>query len=80
LKKLPKNHKMFLFVHSFFIFFMYNINHTGREKGVFQMAKKQLVDLVNRLKKSGIKVSFSKPRSKTLILINQNKNLSSSAN
>ncbi|KAF0822883.1 MULTISPECIES: hypothetical protein [Bacillaceae] len=44
------------------------------------MAKKQLVDLVNRLKKSGIKVSFSKPRSKTLILINQNKNLSSSAN
>ncbi|CAM3640639.1 MULTISPECIES: hypothetical protein [Cytobacillus] len=44
------------------------------------MAKKQLVDLVNRLKQSGIKVSFSKPRSKTLILINQNKNLSSSTN
>ncbi|MDQ0268440.1 hypothetical protein [Cytobacillus purgationiresistens] len=27
------------------------------------MAKKQLVDLVNRLKKAGIKVSLTKPRS-----------------
>ncbi|MFS0638285.1 hypothetical protein AB1K84_20475 [Mesobacillus foraminis] len=27
------------------------------------MAKQQLVDFVNRLKESGIKVSFTKPRS-----------------
>ncbi|WP_257958830.1 MULTISPECIES: hypothetical protein [Bacillus] len=27
------------------------------------MAKKQLIDFVNQLKKSGIKVSFTKPKS-----------------
>ncbi|WP_275950861.1 hypothetical protein [Cytobacillus citreus] len=44
------------------------------------MAKKQLVELVNRLKKAGINVSFTKPRSKMLIAFPQNKSLSSSTN
>ncbi|WP_302053217.1 hypothetical protein [Bacillus sp. FJAT-29790] len=44
------------------------------------MAKKQLVELVNRLKKAGINVSFTKPRSKMLIAFPQNKRLSSTTN
>ncbi|WP_260630955.1 hypothetical protein [Bacillus sp. S/N-304-OC-R1] len=44
------------------------------------MAKKQLVDLVNRLKKAGINVSFTKPRSKMIIAFPQNKRLSSTTN
>ncbi|MEK3990680.1 MULTISPECIES: hypothetical protein [Robertmurraya] len=44
------------------------------------MAKKQLIDLVNRLKGSGIKVSFSKPRPKSILLLQQQAKLSSSTN
>ncbi|AGX04364.1 MULTISPECIES: hypothetical protein [Bacillaceae] len=44
------------------------------------MAKKQLVDLVNRLKKSGIKISFTKPKSDYLLHINQAGKISSSTN
>jgi hypothetical protein len=32
-------------------------------KGVGIMPSKQLIDLVNRLQKSGIQISFTKPRS-----------------
>lgn len=65
--------------HIFFIFIMYNkANQIG--KGVFNMAKKQLIDLVNRLKGSGIKVSFSKPRPKTILLLQQQAKLSSTTN
>lgn len=35
------------------------------------MDKKQLIDLVERLKKSGIKASITKPRAKTLNLLQQ---------
>lgn len=35
------------------------------------MAKKQLIELVDRLKKSGIQASITKPRSKTLIVLQQ---------
>lgn len=35
------------------------------------MDKKKLIELVDRLKKSGIKASITKPRSKTLILLQQ---------
>lgn len=42
------------------------------------MAKKPLIDLVNRLKGSGIKVSFSKPRPQSLLVIQQANKLSSS--
>jgi hypothetical protein len=51
-----------------------------QDKGVFIVAKKQLVDLVNRLKKAGINVSFTKPRSKMLLALPQNKRLSSTTN
>ncbi|MFE8699482.1 hypothetical protein ACFYKX_02470 [Cytobacillus sp. FJAT-54145] len=44
------------------------------------MAKKQLIDLVNRLKNSGIKVSFTKPRPKSLIALQQHEKLTSSTN
>ncbi len=65
--------------HIFFIFIMYNkVNQIG--KGVFNMAKKQLIDLVNRLKGSGIKVSFSKPRPQSMLLLQQQAKLSSTPN
>lgn len=35
------------------------------------MDRKQLIELVDRLKKSGIKASITKPRSKSLILLGQ---------
>ncbi|WP_445487107.1 hypothetical protein [Niallia sp. 03133] len=41
------------------------------------MAKKQLVDLVNRMKKSGIKISFTKPKSQYIVPIQQNNKLTS---
>ncbi|WP_269748492.1 hypothetical protein [Robertmurraya korlensis] len=44
------------------------------------MAKKQLIDLVNRLKGSGIKVSFSKPRPQSMLLLQQQAKLSSTPN
>ncbi|WP_313799320.1 hypothetical protein [Cytobacillus sp.] len=44
------------------------------------MAKKQLVELVTRLKKAGINVSFTKPRSKMLISLPQNKRLTTTTN
>ncbi len=46
-----------------------------RSKGVVNMAKKQLVDLVNKMKKSGIKISFTKPRSQFSVAIQQNNKL-----
>ncbi len=44
------------------------------------MPKKQLVDLVNSLKKSGIKIGFTKPKSNILQVLHRPQNLSSSAN
>lgn len=41
------------------------------------MAKKHLVDLVTRLKKSGIKISFTKPRSKFSVQIPKRNQLTS---
>ncbi|MDQ0156692.1 hypothetical protein [Robertmurraya andreesenii] len=35
------------------------------------MDRKKLIELVDRLKKSGIKASITKPRSKTLIVLKQ---------
>ncbi|MDE5051908.1 hypothetical protein NDK25_05705 [Niallia taxi] len=42
------------------------------------MARKQLVDLVNKMKKSGIKISFTKPRSHLIVPIRQSTKLKSS--
>lgn len=42
------------------------------------MAKKQLVELVNKMKKSGIKISFTKPKSQYLVPIKQSNNFTSS--
>ncbi|MFT8323672.1 MAG: hypothetical protein ABF649_22805, partial [Bacillus sp. (in: firmicutes)] len=53
------------------------INKTSR-KGVGIMSKKQLVDLVNKMKKSGIKISFTKPKSQYIVPIQQNNKLTSS--
>ncbi len=36
------------------------------------MPNKQLVDLVNRMQKSGIQISFTKPRTKILLHLNGN--------
>jgi hypothetical protein len=36
------------------------------------MASKQIIELVNRLKKSGIQISFTKPRSKISLYIQEN--------
>ncbi|MBP2239763.1 hypothetical protein J2Z40_000316 [Cytobacillus eiseniae] len=44
------------------------------------MAKKQLVELVNRLKQAGINVSFTKPRSKMIITLPQSKRLTTTTN
>ncbi len=44
------------------------------------MAKQQLIELVNRLRASGIKVSFTKPKSHYLILLEREQKLSSTAN
>ncbi|WP_267930204.1 hypothetical protein [Cytobacillus spongiae] len=44
------------------------------------MPKKQLVDLVARLKKSGINVSFTKPKENYFASLKQNKNAYSSSN
>lgn len=44
------------------------------------MAKQQLIDLVNQLKKSGINISFTKPKSAFLQIIQQAEKLSPSAN
>ena len=40
-------------------------------KGVIKMASKQLIELVNRLKKSGIQISFTKPRSKISLYLKE---------
>jgi len=42
------------------------------------MAKKQLVDLVNKMKNSGIKISFTKPKSQFLVPLQQSSKLTSS--
>ncbi|MCQ6276173.1 hypothetical protein JMM81_14690 [Bacillus sp. V3B] len=39
------------------------------------MPSKQLVDLVNRLKKSGIQISFTEPRSKISIYLQEKPDL-----
>lgn len=39
------------------------------------MPSKQLVDLVNRLKKSGIQISFTEPRSKISIYLQEKSDL-----
>ncbi|WP_275670908.1 hypothetical protein [Bacillus mesophilum] len=44
------------------------------------MAKKQLVELVNRLKKSGIKVSFTKPRTQAILSLHASKTLPTASN
>ncbi len=44
------------------------------------MAKKQLTDLVNKLKKAGIKVSLTKPKSNYLLSLQQLKKFPSSVN
>lgn len=44
------------------------------------MPKKQLIDLVTKLKSAGIKVSFTKPRPKSLLTLQQSKKLSSYTN
>ncbi|WP_258535750.1 hypothetical protein [Bacillus sp. 03113] len=44
------------------------------------MTKKHLVELVNRLKQSGIKASFTKPRSKFIVSLQQSSNLTSTTN
>lgn len=44
------------------------------------MAKQQLIDLVDRLKKSGVKVSLTKPRSKLMIVLKQQDNFSITIN
>jgi hypothetical protein len=44
------------------------------------MAKQQLIELVNHLTKSGIEISFTKPKSKLLVLLQQQKALSSTSN
>lgn len=44
------------------------------------MPKKQLIELVNRLKNSGIQISFTKPRPEILQALQNNKKLSSSTN
>lgn len=46
----------------------------GSKKGKFTMKKKKLVDLVNRLKQSGIKVSLTKPKSNYHLSILTNSN------
>ena len=40
-------------------------------KGVIKMASKQLIELVNRLKQSGIQISFTKPRSKISLYLQE---------
>lgn len=49
-------------------------------KGVFMMPKKQLVDLVNRLKNSGIQIGFTKPKANILNILQPAQKLSSSPN
>lgn len=44
------------------------------------MAKKQLVELVNSLKKSGIQISFTKPRSQAILSLNPTKTMPSPSN
>ncbi len=44
------------------------------------MAKKQLTELVNRLKKAGIKASLTKPKSNYLLSLQQLKKYPSSVN
>ncbi|WML53722.1 hypothetical protein RCG17_03325 [Neobacillus sp. PS3-12] len=44
------------------------------------MAKKQISELVVKLKKAGIKVSLTKPKSKYLLSLNQSKNCTSTIN
>ena len=44
------------------------------------MAKEELIELVNRLKKAGIKISFTKPKSHYIFLLEKEEKLSSPAN
>ncbi|MDZ5474517.1 hypothetical protein SM124_22840 [Bacillus sp. 31A1R] len=44
------------------------------------MPKKTLIELVESLKKSGIQVSFTKPRSESLLLLPPCKTLTSTTN
>jgi len=44
------------------------------------MAKKQLTELVNKLKSAGIKASLTKPKSNYLLILKQNKKFPSSVN
>ncbi|MFB6467121.1 hypothetical protein ACE38V_09870 [Cytobacillus sp. Hz8] len=44
------------------------------------MPKKQLVDLVNRLKNSGIQIGFTKPKANILNILQPAQKLSSSPN
>ena len=38
------------------------------------MAKEELIELVNRLKKAGIKISFTKPKSHYIFLLEKEEN------
>ncbi|WP_256233925.1 hypothetical protein [Bacillus sp. EB600] len=44
------------------------------------MAKKQISELVNKLKKAGIKASLTKPKSNYLLSLQQSKNCTTTLN
>jgi hypothetical protein len=50
------------------------------KEGVRNMAKNQLTELVNKLKKAGIKASLTKPKSNYLLSLQQIKKYPSSVN
>jgi hypothetical protein len=52
----------------------YNNDSRFLEKEKFTMSKKKMVDFVNRLKQSGIKVSLTKPKSYYHLSILGNRN------
>jgi hypothetical protein len=61
---------MFCFIHNLFILIVYD-QIKEVIKGVIKMASKQLIELVNGLKKSGIQISFTKPRSKISLFLQE---------
>ena len=61
---------LFCFIHNLFIFILYD-QIKEVIKGVIKMASKQLIELVNGLKQSGIQISFTKPRSKISLYLQE---------
>ncbi len=61
---------IFCFIHNLFIIILYD-KIKGVIKGVIKMASKQLIELVHVLKQSGIQISFTKPRSKISLYLQE---------